>query len=79
MPDYKKMYLHLFNAVTDAVNALGRKSYCRAMFLLIDAQMRCEDLFIDADGPELVSDEDEPLPIEDPGMDICNFSDYSGN
>lgn len=27
MPDYKKMYLHLFNAVTDALTELGRFDY----------------------------------------------------
>ena len=38
MPDYKTMYLHLFNRVSDAVNALEAMNYGQAKELLIRAQ-----------------------------------------
>ena len=40
MPDYKKMYLRLFNATEDAIN------------LLIAAQRACEDMYIESDDDE---------------------------
>lgn len=42
--DYKKMYLHLFNAVTDALELLPEEN--RAAQLLRTAQMVCEELYI---------------------------------
>ena len=42
--DYKKMYLHLFNAVTDALKLLPEDN--RAAQLLRTAQMVCEELYI---------------------------------
>ena len=42
--DYKKMYLHLFNAVTDALKLLPEDN--RAAQLLLTAQMVCEELYI---------------------------------
>ena len=42
--DYKKMYLHLFNAGTDALELLP-EDY-RAAQLLRTAQMVCEELYI---------------------------------
>lgn len=47
---YKKMYLHLFNAVTDALEELGAGRTEQAKRSLIAAQQRCEELFIE--GPE---------------------------
>ena len=41
MPDYKKMYLRLFRASEEAVN------------LLIAAQRKCEELYVNAPEPEL--------------------------
>ena len=41
---YKKMYLSLFNAVTDALSLLPEEH--RAARLLRDAQCRCEEEFI---------------------------------
>lgn len=43
---YKKMYLHLFNAVTDAIKA---KSIDEKNNLLIVAQCETEEIFIHAD------------------------------
>ena len=42
--DYKKMYLHLFNAVTDALELIPEDN--RAAQLLRTAQMVCEELYI---------------------------------
>ena len=42
--DYKKMYLHLFNAVTDALELLPEEN--RAAQLLRTAQMVCDELYI---------------------------------
>ena len=41
---YKKMYLHLFNAVTDALAFIPEDN--RAAQLLRTAQMVCEELYI---------------------------------
>ena len=43
MVDYKKMYLTMFNATEDAINAL--ESVRQA---LINAQRECEELYISA-------------------------------
>ena len=37
MPDYKTMYLHLFNRVSDAVNALESMNLGQAKEILIHA------------------------------------------
>ena len=42
--EYKKMYLHLFNAVTDALELLAEDD--RAAQLLRNAQAVCEELYI---------------------------------
>lgn len=42
--DYKKMYLHLFNAVTDALTLLPEEN--NAARLLREAQKYCEELYI---------------------------------
>jgi len=42
--DYKKMYLHLFNAVTDALELLPEES--SAARILKAAQQYCEELYI---------------------------------
>lgn len=42
--DYKKMYLHLFNAVTDALELLPEDN--SAAQLLRTAQLYCEELYI---------------------------------
>lgn len=47
MPDYKEMYLKLFNATEDAVN------------LLIAAQRQCEELYVEAAEPGIVT-----LPVQ---------------
>ncbi|MBR2028661.1 MAG: hypothetical protein IKA10_06725 [Oscillospiraceae bacterium] len=46
--DYKKMYLTMFNAATDAANELVRFNIGRASEILISAQEKCEDIFVDS-------------------------------
>lgn len=46
MPDYKTMYLQLFNRVSDAVNALEAMNYGQAKKLLIRAQQEAEELYL---------------------------------
>lgn len=43
MTDYQKLYHLLFNAITDALEALGRLDVPTATRLLEDAQIRAED------------------------------------
>lgn len=45
---YKKMYLKIFNSVTDAINALRRADSAEAKRLLTAAQRECEELFTNA-------------------------------
>ena len=47
MADYKKMYLTLFNATEDAINALENVRQS-----LIQAQQDCEELYVFADQDE---------------------------
>lgn len=42
---YQKMYLHLFNAVTDAIEDMERGNVSGAKLRLIKAQQETEDLF----------------------------------
>ena len=46
MEDYKTMYLHLFNRVSDAVNALEAMNYGQAKELLMRAQQEAEELYL---------------------------------
>ena len=43
---FKRMYLHLFNRVTDALAALEAGDPARARELLIAAQQECEELYL---------------------------------
>ena len=49
MSDYKRLYLQLFNAVTDAIEALRSRNYDRAEHLLISAQQKAEEVYIRAE------------------------------
>ena len=46
MPDYKKMYLFLFNAVTDALAELEHQNPGRAALVLQKAQADTEEMYI---------------------------------
>ena len=45
MVPYKKMYLHLFNAVTDALVCMAEEKRDLAEKTLKDAQQWCEDVY----------------------------------
>ena len=51
MVDYKELYSILFNAITDAIEQLGNENYGTAKELLIAAQQKTEDLYINAEDP----------------------------
>lgn len=50
MPNYKEMYLHLFRETEKSIN------------ILIEAQRRCEEMFLNAPEPEIkiLPDPDTP-------------------
>ena len=50
--DYKKMYLSLFNSITDSLNALENLNYGQAADLLKRAQSDCEEMYVE-DAEEL--------------------------
>ncbi len=47
MTDYQKLYHLLFNAITDALEALGRLDVPAAVRLLENAQIKAEEIVID--------------------------------
>ena len=49
MPPYKKMYFHLFNAITDALQKLNEQEYLHAQDILKEAQCWGEDQYIEAE------------------------------
>ena len=49
---YKKMYFHLFNAITDALNTLEQGNIWDAKRLLMEAQCATEELYISAETDE---------------------------
>ena len=67
---YKIMYYKLFNAVTDAMDDMGRANYGLAYNKLMAAQQLCEDIYVD--GGEYPEDEEKeekqcfPLAVPDP-------------
>ena len=44
---YKKMYLHLFNAVTDSLEDMAHLNYGQAYERLCEAQVECENIYMD--------------------------------
>ena len=52
---YQKMYLHLFNRVTDALRELAEGNAAEAGQILRHAQCECEDLYMDTP-----TEEDKP-------------------
>lgn len=49
MPDYQKMYFHLFNAITDALGQLERQNYGLAAERLKAAQVDGENAYLTDD------------------------------
>ena len=48
MSDYQKMYLTLFNAITDALAQIEKQTYGDAKSTLIAAQQKAEEMYITA-------------------------------
>ena len=51
MQDYQKLYTLLFNACTDAVEAMERMDFGTAKACLISAQQQAEEQYIAAEAP----------------------------
>ena len=49
MPDYQKMYFHLFNAITDALGQLEQQNYGLAANRLKAAQVDGENAYLTED------------------------------
>ena len=49
MPDYKKMYHLLFNAITDTLTQLEAQNYGNVKNALISAQQKAEEIYITAE------------------------------
>lgn len=49
MEEYKKMYLLLFSAITDALEQMEQQNYGTAKDLLIAAQQQAEEIYITAE------------------------------
>ena len=48
MTDYQKMYLTLFNAITDALAQIENQNYGDTKSTLIAAQQKAEEMYITA-------------------------------
>ena len=48
MTDYRKMYLLLFNAITDALEQLDAQNYGEARNTLIAAQQKAEEIYMES-------------------------------
>lgn len=55
MVNYRKMYLHLFNSVTDALGELEKQRPCEAVRRLKEAQRHCEEIYIRSGGEDAQS------------------------
>ena len=49
MEEYKKMYLLLFNAITDALEQMEKQNYGTVKETLIAAQQQAEEIYITAE------------------------------
>ena len=48
MPNYKKLYTTLFNAITDALEDMGKQNYGLASERLMHAQLTTEALYVES-------------------------------
>ncbi len=46
MPDYKALYIHLFEAVSDAIEELEKMNLGNAKYILIRAQQESEESYL---------------------------------
>lgn len=49
MPNYQKMYTTLFNAINDALEELEKQNVGLAREMLIAAQQKTEEMYIEAE------------------------------
>ena len=49
MPDFEKLYFHLFGVLADAVEAIETENYEEAKKLLIAAQQNAEEEYVEAE------------------------------
>ena len=49
MPDYKKMYYTLFNAISDALMLANKGQLCEALEKLRHAQIETEEIYLKAE------------------------------
>ena len=54
MPDYQKLYLTLFNSLTDAISYLDTGNIRSAKTLLMAAQVQAEEQYMDQEDPPLI-------------------------
>lgn len=47
--DYKKLYYHLFNVVTDSITAIREQNYGIAQKMLMQGQLECEEIYLQAE------------------------------
>ena len=47
--NYKKMYLHLFNKITDSLEAIGKCNYGQAADILRAAQIKTEEIYMNSE------------------------------
>lgn len=47
MPDYQKLYVHLFQTLTKSIEVLERQDFGTARELLIQGQQEAEELYLD--------------------------------
>ena len=47
MPDYRKLYVHLFQTLTKSIEALERQDFGTARELLIREQQAAEEMYLD--------------------------------
>ncbi len=52
MTDYQKMYLLLFNRITNALDELEKRNYGNATDILKNAQQEAESIYISAEEDE---------------------------
>lgn len=64
MADYQQMYRKMFNAATDAIEAIRERKDDVALSKLIVAQQECEEVFIETD-PD-ISLQPKPNVVEIP-------------
>lgn len=70
MPDYQKLYLTLFNNVTDAIDRLDAAEYKDARKILVAAQQKTEAIYM-GDGDDAGT---AAAILEAGESSVCHFS-----